>query len=501
MKMRAFRLVSVSLLVFMSVSDADRETTACKQRRVDNATCSLNLGALSAIAMGDYSTVLGATSLAQGVESFATGYKTQAIGSQSTAMGSRTEAHDMATTALGFQTKAYGSFSTVFGHGCTTFEEASVAMGDNTNAIGKFCTAMGSKTFAYNRSSTAMGESTRARGAYSVAMGLQSEAKGEGSVALGHFTTAKAKYSIAMGDSTETNTYAETVVGRWNEYDSLKHEHLFTVGNGFNFLQRSDAFYVTTEGDSYIQRDLYIGNQIVNITLLQSNINIVQKETNEINAKMSTLKTEFATAANNSHSWNLNIEKAVNTTQQYIIDLTKKIEAINNTLLAQQNSLSSTTIPTTAPTKETITITTKTNTSSTSTMVSTTTISSKTTTITTTTGDITSSDDSAEIKACTCNNSNSDNNQTIAIIALILLIILAIVFSSMFIWSFRKIRNMQVEMDLLRSKQSPEQIIKQVHQSRYELPPDMAPPQQYESIMPTESSLDTELYVLDDITT
>jgi Chaperone of endosialidase len=118
-----------------------------------------------------FSTGYGAT----GVNSFATGYSTNASGFYATAMGFLTRSSSTSSTAMGFQTTASAPGST--------------AMGGNTVASGISSFAVGESSKASSNCATAMGNSSVASGTVSTAIGHGVKAPSYGEVAIGTFNT------------------------------------------------------------------------------------------------------------------------------------------------------------------------------------------------------------------------------------------------------------------------------------------------------------------------
>ena len=237
-------------------------------------------------ASGTYSTAMGRSTVASAFNTIAIGNQatassvgsislgsfTTANGSNSTAIGSQTNASGNNSTAFGSQTTALGSYSTAMGRN-TTAEAYSTAMGDGTEASGTYSTAMGRNTIASgnysttmgfnttasSQAATAMGWETEASGDYSAAMGINNVASGNYSFAMGLNNTASGAASFAMGIATTAPSYTETVVGAYNttytpnsssEWNS--NDRLFVIGNGGDFVARSNAMVVLKNGNTGI---------------------------------------------------------------------------------------------------------------------------------------------------------------------------------------------------------------------------------------------------------
>ena len=200
-----------------------------------------------------------------------------ASGAVSVAMGVGTTASGRFSTAMGVQTTASGERSTATGHQTEAFGDISTAMGRETSASGNTSTAMGENTIASGIVSTAMGYQTTASGWASTAMGSITTASGNYSTAFGHYTTASGDNSVAIGNETTASDYNSLVLGQWNLAGSTTTNSptefsidntAFVIGNGINWLNRSDALVVKFNGDATLAGNLNINSD----ARLKSNI-------------------------------------------------------------------------------------------------------------------------------------------------------------------------------------------------------------------------------------
>ena len=191
---------------------------------------------------------------ATGNHSFAMGYITIASGIYSTAMGEGTTASGNRTLATGYSTTALGNRSTAIGNSTTANGYSSTAMGNSTTANGLNSTAMGFDTTASGSNSTAIGNSTTASGNASTAMGISTTAFGTYSTAMGISTTASDFVSLVIG---QFNSSGSTVTNSATEFNT--ENTAFVIGNGTNDSNKSDAFKVMFNGDTYVSNSLYLG--------------------------------------------------------------------------------------------------------------------------------------------------------------------------------------------------------------------------------------------------
>ncbi|MGB1040545.1 MAG: tail fiber domain-containing protein [Flavobacteriales bacterium] len=190
-----------------------------------------------------------------GVNSIGVGKRAKATGVNSIAMGANSSASGGASIALGNYSSAKGSSSVSLGYSNNATGNYSFASGYFSNASGRSSTAFGDNTSAMSTYSTAFGKSTTAKGLNSTAMGTNSSANGFNTTAMGYFTNANGKYSTTLGVYNVSNGYASTVVGMFNDtVVSVQTGYsnstpLFTVGNGSNSANRSNAMVVQKNGN------------------------------------------------------------------------------------------------------------------------------------------------------------------------------------------------------------------------------------------------------------
>lgn len=96
--------------------------------------------------------------------------------------------------------------------------------------------------------SFAVGCGNKASGYASCAIGCLSVAIGDFAFATGRSACANNDYSIAMGYQTMTNLDCQTVIGQLNKKDSTS---IFVIGNGTNDSNRSNAFTVDWDGNTW----------------------------------------------------------------------------------------------------------------------------------------------------------------------------------------------------------------------------------------------------------
>jgi len=162
-----------------------------------------------------------------------------------------------ASFATGNKCVARGKFSTAIGHNAQATGNSSFAIGVDVRAKGGISTAMGHSTVASGSASTAMGINTIASKIASTATGLYTTASGDASASFGNYTTAYGNNSIAMGSNTIASAFSSVVLGQNNIEEGnntvwIETDPLFVIGNGIGFMDRSNAFEVKKNGNTYI---------------------------------------------------------------------------------------------------------------------------------------------------------------------------------------------------------------------------------------------------------
>jgi hypothetical protein len=209
--------------------------------------------------VGNFSIGLGYNTTASGTGSTAIGLATTGSGMYSTAIGYATIASGNYSTALGHQTTGSGQYSTALGSYNIASGNYSTALGYNNIASGIYATAFGNGTISSGIWSTSMGRTTLASGNSSTSIGENTIASGPGSIAMGLATTASGTASTAMGYATAAPSYSETTIGSFStNYVPIgtnffvPADRLFTIGNGTDIVNRSDAIVVLKNGNTGI---------------------------------------------------------------------------------------------------------------------------------------------------------------------------------------------------------------------------------------------------------
>lgn len=170
------------------------------------------------------------------------------IGTKATAEGSNVTASGYISHGEGTLTKATGNYSHSEG-------DATTASGSSSHSEGNTTTASGYYSHAEGYNTTASGTCAHAEGSREDNSGTitQTQATGEASHAEGMGTIASGKASHSGGLGTNATQQAQTAIG---QYNSVKTNTLFEVGNGSNRSSRSNAFEVYKNGDVNVSGDI-----------------------------------------------------------------------------------------------------------------------------------------------------------------------------------------------------------------------------------------------------
>ena len=217
--------------------------------------------------------------------------------SQSIAFGSSAKACAACSAAFGNSTCITGENSLAFGFGSCTSGRNSVvggcfscSTGDDSLVIGylNYTTTNGSILIGCNScinggfggtsigccnevdylNSVAIGENLFVSGASSVALGSQNYVCSNFSFAAGLKTTVNGFVSTAFGECTTTNDYLETIFGRYNTIGTgnqtswNSNDNLFIIGNGTGTGNTNNAFQILKNGNTAIDGNLTLTNEI-----------------------------------------------------------------------------------------------------------------------------------------------------------------------------------------------------------------------------------------------
>ena len=249
---------------------------AFRAGRIENQTSSWNDANI-----GLYSVAFGYDTKASGDYSFAGGKNTQTPAFFSFVYGEDNKALSAYSTSFGYKNSSTGLYTFSAGNqnnsvgwAAATFGEQNYAGGSNSLVAGKLSRTSDASSVG-GSNSLAVGESVQVHGNSALATGLNNIAKAnysavfgkntsteldaESSISFGELTITYGKYSLSGGYNTTALTYSEVSFGRFNKSFGgnttvwVATETLFTLGNGTDNLNKSNAFIVLKNGNTGIK--------------------------------------------------------------------------------------------------------------------------------------------------------------------------------------------------------------------------------------------------------
>ena len=213
----------------------------------------------NATAFGESSFAAGDTTKAIGKASLAFGLKVEAQGNYSFAAGNNNLARGTGAAALGLNTKAFGDYSFALGDGAA-------ANGYSSIAIGNFAF-----TSEGGYGAIALGTS-RAESPFSLAAGINNWASSgsDGAALFGSGNRAFSAAAFVVGQENFAYSFGETVIGQYSVEDpngtpfvsNVPTDRIFTIGNGANSSERSNALVMLKNGDTDMTGNLDVKKRI-----------------------------------------------------------------------------------------------------------------------------------------------------------------------------------------------------------------------------------------------
>ncbi len=267
--------------------------------------------------VGNYSAAFGLDTKASGSSSFSAGNNNVAAGNSSVSFGKDNSSGSLYSFSSGSSNSVTGISSAAIGTNILAHGDYSFATG-NSSRTGNVSGVGGDYSFAFGENSVVEGNYAFSGGYFNTAyanysfvggQNSQTSINGIAAFSFGNSTHAKSNYSVAFGLGSITNSMCETVLGKYNysvgiSYNSwISTEALFSLGNGADASNRSNAFVVLKNGNTGIGLGqnsptylLEVGklddgsSAIANHWLLYSDINL-KKELVKIDKSSEKLKT------------------------------------------------------------------------------------------------------------------------------------------------------------------------------------------------------------------
>ena len=213
----------------------------------------------NATSSGAHAFAEGEETIASGTASLAFGLHVEARGDYSFAAGNNNTARGIGAIALGLNTTAIGDYSFALGEGASTNGYGSIAIGN----------------FAYTSEggfgAIALGTS-RAESPFSLAAGINCVAFGgsDGAALFGSGNRAYSAAAFVVGQENFAHSFGETVVGQYSLEDpggtpfasAVPTDRIFTIGNGANSSNRSNALVMLKNGDTDMTGNLDVKKRI-----------------------------------------------------------------------------------------------------------------------------------------------------------------------------------------------------------------------------------------------
>ena len=210
-----------------------------------------------AIALARYGRATGDYALSAGYDTEASGTYSMAFGNGNMASGDNAIAAGTSNIASGNDARAYGEKNVSSGKGATAYGKYCKASGQYSKACGLYAEASGECAIAEGNHCIARGSNSKAEGAYNETIGAGSKAYGYKNKALGTYsvvggyasesgTEGSYSYTFAQGYGVKA-PYNKTAV--FGVYNNPIPKRIFTVGNGSNDENRSNAFSITEKGN------------------------------------------------------------------------------------------------------------------------------------------------------------------------------------------------------------------------------------------------------------
>ena len=205
------------------------------------------------IAIGTYAISAGDDKTA----SNGTTYQSVASGDHSVVFGYGNTCSGRTTLAQGLYNTVTGNDSVALGQKNKVYGAQSFAAGMDNEITAMYSTAIGYSNKATATNSIAAGYKNVANGSGATAIGDVCEANGESSIAMGYHTKADGDAAVTFGRFTKTNNAGEVAMGEYNDSTASNdpaQQTLFSFGNGINDTNRSNAFEIKKNGDSYLTK-------------------------------------------------------------------------------------------------------------------------------------------------------------------------------------------------------------------------------------------------------
>ena len=271
-------------------------------RNISSGQYSSSLGYLLT-ASGEGSVCLGYQNTSSGKFSFSSGYFTKSIGDYSFAFGIGGRVEKISTTVT--EITEYGSSSSyVLSFSVENIEGFSVGdsivIGDKTCKIASISENVVTLETELSDSYISVDSSV-------VVYHIGGNSNGDYSITMGEYCVANGNNSFATGQHTISSADGSFVCGKYNIED-VDMNYAFVLGNGTSTSERSNAFSIDWNGNTYQQGDIYfngdydtpLSEKIADTSSLVNRMNELETVNNELIEQIASLKEQIEELANNS---------------------------------------------------------------------------------------------------------------------------------------------------------------------------------------------------------
>ena len=254
-------------------------------------------------ANGDYSLTIGYSCYANGVSSASMGFSTTANGNYSFAFGIGGRVEKISTTVT--EITEYGSSSSyVLSFSVENIEGFSVGdsivIGDKTCKIASISENVVTLETELSDSYISVDSSV-------VVYHIGGNSNGDYSITMGEYCVANGNNSFSTGQHTISSADGSFVCGKYNIED-VDLNYAFIRGNGTSTSERSNAFSIDWNGNTYQQGDIYfngdydtpLSEKIADTSSLINRMNELETVNNELTEQIASLKEQIEELTNNS---------------------------------------------------------------------------------------------------------------------------------------------------------------------------------------------------------
>ena len=232
------------------------------------------------VASGNYSTVVGNSSVASGLYGSAFGYNSKSTGNYTTSAGYSNTASGLYGSAFGFGNTSSNTYAATFGYsnqatdsgasalgvGNAAQGESSSAVGNSNDASSQYASAFGFNNTAAQDSSSAFGYNNTASNSNASAFGASNSSSGSRASTFGYANIASGTYSSALGyDNDALSSYVASL--GYSNYANSSYSSALGVDNDARGLYSTAVGYSNYSGTSGLRNSLFGYNNTTNTSV------------------------------------------------------------------------------------------------------------------------------------------------------------------------------------------------------------------------------------------